>query len=366
VICVPFYLYNMQADYLIIGQGISGTFLAYYLQKAGASVMVVDQGKPNSASRVAAGLINPVTGRRLVKSWMIEELMPFAWNAYTEIGQQLDIHCIRETSLLQFFHAPDMQDAFHKKLLEEPDYVTSSDADEWREYFNYPFGAGTIAPCYLVNMQLLLNSFRQALANKGQLLEETLDVSKVEISDSGITYKNIRTHKIIFCDGEAGMNNPWFNRLPYAPNKGEALLVRIPGLPPKHVYKFGHMLIPVDPDKSVFWFGSSYEWNYTNDLPGEGFRKQAEIELQRLLKVPFEVLEHKAGIRAANVERRPFVGLHPLFPQLGILNGMGTKGCSLSPYFAQQMAAQLIHGTPVLAAVDVNRFSRILNTDRGS
>ena len=349
----------MQVDFLIIGQGVSGSFLSWYLQKAGASFIVIDENKNNSASRVAAGLINPVTGRRLVRSWMIEELMPFAWNAYTEIGGELGIDCIRETKLLQFFNAPDMQDAFNKKLLEEPAFLLPPDEADWREYFAYPFGWGAIAPCYIANVHALLNSYRITLGQ--QLLQEKFDVGQLQLHANCIQYKDIQASGIIFCDGEAGFANPWFNKLPYSPNKGEALLVQIPGLPAENIYKFRHTLIPVDPSASLFWFGSSYEWTYTDDLPSENYRRHAETELKRFLKLPFAIVDHQAAIRAANVERRPFVGLHPHHPQIGILNGMGTKGCSLAPYFAHQLAEHLVHQKPLPSAVDVSRFNRILS-----
>ena len=75
-----------KTEFLIVGQGISGTFLSWYLHKAGRSFIVIDNNDGSSSSRVAAGIINPVTGRRVVKTWMIDEIMPFAVNAYEEMG----------------------------------------------------------------------------------------------------------------------------------------------------------------------------------------------------------------------------------------------------------------------------------------
>ena len=57
----------MNVDYLIIGQGISGTWLSYYLLKEDKSFVVIDNGFKDSPSRMAAGIINPVTGRRHVE-----------------------------------------------------------------------------------------------------------------------------------------------------------------------------------------------------------------------------------------------------------------------------------------------------------
>ncbi|HVK96450.1 MAG TPA: FAD-dependent oxidoreductase, partial [Flavisolibacter sp.] len=72
-------------DVLIIGQGISGTMLSWFLQKEGKSFLVIDDKQPNAASKIAAGIINPVTGRRYVTTWMIEELLAFAVETFTDI-----------------------------------------------------------------------------------------------------------------------------------------------------------------------------------------------------------------------------------------------------------------------------------------
>jgi len=66
-------------------------------------------------------------------------------------------------------------------------------------------------------------------------------------------------------------------------------------------------------------------------------------------------------LRPATLERRPFVGLHPLYPNVGILNGMGTKGCSLAPFFAKQLTGLLVSNTAIEPDADIKRFSRILS-----
>jgi glycine/D-amino acid oxidase-like deaminating enzyme len=93
--------------------------------------------------------------------------------------------------------------------------------------------------------------------------------------------------------------------------------------------------------ENIFWLGSSYEWTFENDQPSESFRKNAESWLNHNLKMPYRIMEHFAAVRPATLERRPFVGFHPLHPRVGLLNGMGTKGCSLAPYFAKQLADKL-------------------------
>ena len=111
----------------------------------------------------------------------------------------------------------------------------------------------------------------------------------------------------------------------------------------------------------TFWAGSNYQWEFKNDQPSPPFYEQMNQHLHNWLKVPFRILVHKAAVRPATLERRPFVGLHPSYPALGILNGMGTKGVSLAPFFAQQLVQHLVYGLPLMEEADVKRFRRILS-----
>jgi hypothetical protein len=113
-------------------------------------------------------------------------------------------------------------------------------------------------------------------------------------------------------------------------------------------------------EKNLYWIGSNYLWEFPDDKPTEQFRKQTELLLKTWIKVPFKIVDHQASIRPANIERRPFVGLHPAYKNIGILNGMGTKGCSLSPFFAKQLTDHLIYGKEILAEADIKRFTKIL------
>ena len=113
----------MQVEFLIIGQGISGTFLSFYLHQNKRSFLVIDNPETTSASNVAAGIINPVTGRRIVDTWMIDEILPFAWHAYQQIGDELQMVAISQKNLIDFFTTPQMMLAFEQRLQEENSYL---------------------------------------------------------------------------------------------------------------------------------------------------------------------------------------------------------------------------------------------------
>jgi glycine/D-amino acid oxidase-like deaminating enzyme len=349
----------MVVDYLIIGQGISGTWLSYYLQKANKSFIVIDNAQPNSASRVAAGIINPLTGRRIVKTWMIDELLSFLIPAYEELGNELNIKAIEKKSLIDFHPTPQMKIAFDERVKENADLLFHPD-DQWQyqNIFNYELGFGEVDPCYVVNLKEILPAWRKKLLSNSQLLEEDFEITELKQADAGINYKNIKAEKIFFCDGIHSSQNPFFKNLPFALNKGEAILIEAPGIPSTHIFKKGMMLTSIQ--KDLFWLGSNYLWEFPDDQPTEQFRKQTELLVRSWLKVPFKIVGHKASVRPANIERRPFVGFHPTYKNVGILNGMGTKGCSLAPFFAKQLTDHLNSGNEILAEADIKRFTKIL------
>ena len=54
-------------EYIIIGQGIAGSMMAHTLLSRGKNILVIDQFHPNSSSNIASGVVNPITGRKMVK-----------------------------------------------------------------------------------------------------------------------------------------------------------------------------------------------------------------------------------------------------------------------------------------------------------
>jgi glycine/D-amino acid oxidase-like deaminating enzyme len=349
----------MVVDYIIVGQGLAGTFLSWNLQRAGKKVLVIDQFRPQSASRIASGVINPITGRRMVRTWMIETLMPYAVNAYTRFGNELGAGLVSRCNIIDFHPTPQMKIAFTERLPVEQEFLkVPADENTWRQYFDYAFGFGETDPCWLVDINTMLTQWRRQLDHSQSLSTAEFNWADCSITADGISYQDIKAEKIFFCEGAAGADNPYFKLLPYAKNKGEALIADIPGLPQTHIFKQGINIVPWQ--DGLFWIGSSFEWDFENLLPSESFRKKTEQHLARWLRLPFRILDHFASERPANMERRPFVGLHPHMPSIGILNGMGTKGCTLAPYFSAALVSHLLSGTPLEPLVDVNRFSRIL------
>ncbi len=352
----------MQTDYLIIGQGICGTFLSYCLLKAGEKILVIDESNPYSASKAASGLINPVTGRRVVTTWLIDELLPYAWKAYNELEKEIDAVIIEEKNMLVFPTTPEMLQAYQKRIDEENSYIHEykNELEKLNQHFNYPFKIISIAPCYLINLNLLLSKWREKLRAKNILLEEKFNEAALQVFENSIQYKNISAKKIIYCNGIASFESKYWKNLPFVANKGQVLITNIPALNHEYIYKFASITLS-SWNNEQWWVGSSNELNFESTAPTDEFKQRTFSSLQSILKIPFTIEEHAASVRPATIERRPFVGLHPQCSSIGILNGMGAKGCALAPWFAEELTQHLLQNKIINKEADVKRFSKVLS-----
>lgn len=343
-------------DYLIIGQGIAGTLLSYFLLKSGQKVIVIDQDHQGAASNIAAGIINPITGRRFVKSWMVDELLPFAKTTYHELEAQLKASFFHERNIVRvLFSAGEENDWLSRTTIDgfAPYMKTQSEATDFDGKIKEGYSHVELCNTAQLDMPKLIKAFQHHLLQKNSLIIEAFDYDLLEIKAESIQYKNILAKKIIFCQGYQSRDNPWFGELPFVLAKGEVLLVKIPNVNFKKMLKHQLFIVPLEDD--LYWVGSSYEWKFENDKPSKKTGDSLREKLQNILEGPFEVVDHLAGIRPTVFDRRPLIGLHNVHTQLGVFNGLGTKGASLGPYWAAQFANFLIDGKELDREVDLLR-----------
>ncbi len=79
-----------QVQLTVVGMGLAGCCLGWELLWKGADFQVKDDGIGGS-SLVAAGLLNPITGRNFQPSWRIDEFHPLAINFYKRVETFLGI-----------------------------------------------------------------------------------------------------------------------------------------------------------------------------------------------------------------------------------------------------------------------------------
>ena len=115
----------------------------------------------------------------------------------------------------------------------------------------------------------------------------------------------------------------------------------------------------VVPSRGSWRVGATYSYN--DQTPGTTTRASAELveRLEGLITEPFEIEGQQWGLRPTTPDRRPMLGRHPEFKSLWIFNGLGTKGVSLAPYFAEVLIRSIENGEPLNKEVDIERFKSL-------
>jgi len=347
-----------QVNYIIVGQGLTGTLLAHFLLQAGKTIHIFDNHHQGSSSQVAAGIINPVTGRRVVKSWMIDTLIPHAQSTYQSIEKHLGIHFFYEKNIVRALFSKQEEDLWLEKTAHpsvEKYILEANDLGEFQTKVQEGYAVGEIQKTAQVDMPLLLENYRNYFLQKENITLEKFDYQAVKFEQDFVIYKNIKAEKIIFCEGQQGRFNPFFDKKGFEVAKGEVLLVKIPNANFQKILKHKLFIVPLRDE--LYWVGSTYDWEIPHDQPTEEAKQLLIFKLKKILQVPFEVIDHQAAIRPTTFDRRPLIGLHPENELLGMVNGMGTKGASLAPYFTKMFVDLLLENKPVLAAADIGRLS---------
>jgi glycine oxidase len=349
----------MQIDCLIVGQGIAGTVLAFTLQQRGWRVLVADPGEPHSASQIAAGLVNPITGHRLVKTWLADELFPFLHQFYPALEKQLEGRFFYPRPLYRPFESVAHQNQALADLAEAryaPYLRPAPPAEDYGRLVHDPFGGVEVAQAGLVDTAALLTAAQAYLRARDAFRPAPVPDDALEIGPTAVRWQGITAKLVVFCRGWHEARSQFWSWLPFRPVKGEILLGQLEGPNFSAILNRGCWVAPPTQPGGLYKVGATYHWQTLDTQPTEAARQELTQKLNSLLKPAFRQTGQVAGVRPATADRKPFLGQHPQWPNLFIFGGLGTKGVSLAPFLAAHLAAHLAEGAPLLPAVDVARY----------
>ena len=179
----------------------------------------------------------------------------------------------------------------------------------------------------------------------------------VVLKYNSITVSEITDDTMIFCEGFNGKFNPYFNYLPFNPVKGEIMDVEIKYLDSQEIINQGVFVIPLG--KDTFRLGATYKWDILDFKPTDDGAAVLTEKYTKLMKPSMQILSQQAGVRPATKDRRPFIGMHPKLDNVGIFNGLGSKGVSLAPFFSNQFVDFLVNRKELHPEVNINRFASL-------
>jgi len=346
----------MQVDYIIVGLGLAGLAFAEELQSNNKSFIVFEDASQQS-SMVAAGTYNPVVLKRFNAVWNVQEQLALALPLYKRLEVQLNAIYDYKIDIHRIFTSVEEQNnwfiACDKPIL--CDYMLPELIPNSNTRGKAPFGFGKVSKTGWIDTNSLLNDYRKHLSDKGNLITSRFDYNEIQFHEKFVSYKDIKAQRIVFSEGFGMRKNPYFKELPMEEAKGELLTIYAPLLQLETVLKGAVFIQPIGNDS--YKIGATFNWEDKTSLPTTKAKEELLSKLETMIDVPYEVINHQAGIRPTTKDRRPLVGVHKTQKQLAILNGLGTRGVLLGPSMAKELYEYLEFGTVLHKEINIERFS---------
>lgn len=347
-------------DTIIIGQGLAGTLLAFELNQNKRDFLIIDNAHKHSSSVVAAGLYNPVVFRKPTLGFNVEKVLPFALKKYQNLEDILGSKFLHQRPYLKFFEnfktindweakaaEPKFYDFIKLPLLKAAIYGVNNDLP----YAETKYTGNVDLPVFLKASNTFFKSNEALISDK---VEEIKTGSKFKLNLS--SGKEVFCNQLILARGFQEKNEPEFSYSTVGATKGDILTISCPNLKCDYILSKGFFILPIG--KDLYKVGATYDWEDKTDAISVSAKQELLKRFESLVILPYEVVNHEAGLRPGAKDRRPLIGAHPEHKNLFIFNGLGSKGVLLGPYYANQLASHIFEGTPIDNEVNVNRMKK--------
>lgn len=291
--------------------GLAGCCLAWQRLFRGQAFTWEDADLPGASSRMAAGLINPVTGQNFSPSWRLAEFLPEACEFYARVADLLGKQVWYPLPVWRLVGDAEWQKVQGKLDAARPwiERVAEHELPGWRAVVVLRGGGRVATREFCEGTQRFFEGLRRgAVAGELELL----------------------------CEGAAGLMAGRLGRHRCA--KGEILTVRAPAWPQDRILiGGGGWLVPLG--QGTFKAGSTYTWEPLDAQPTTEGRVRIEAILNLLGGGDFEVTAHEAGIRPIIRKSQPVIGA--LEDGRVVFNGLGSKGSLYAPGVAARLNSWL-------------------------
>ncbi|MEM9352738.1 MAG: FAD-dependent oxidoreductase [Planctomycetota bacterium] len=337
-------------EVLIVGQGLAGSVLAWQLLRRGVSFTVVDRGgvDPSGApcaSQVAAGLVTPVTGKRLTLDPRWSTLRTSSADLYRYAEERLQAELFVEKPSLRVLQSAAEQEQLRKRR-DASDYALQAqpaDPLELPGMLRTEFGAFWMPEAARLDVRRFVQLTREWLADAALLRTATLTPNGIEADAGGVRADSLgfRTGLVVFCQGAVPASELPPDCPPVSADKGELLEIDAPELEIDCVVHRGVWVAPQSSQKpSRYLVGSTFTWGKQDFEPTAEARESILSRLSELTTAKATVVEHAAAARPSTSTRVPWAAFSESQPRVGWFNGLGSKGVLWAPWCAARLADQ--------------------------
>lgn len=347
-------------DYLIVGSGIAGISFAEFALQNNKTILVFDDNSQPS-SKVAGGMYNPVILKRFSEVWKAQEQLELSSVFYKDLENKLSCKFDYQLPVYRVFNSIEEQNNWFQaadKVNLTP-YLSTSLLNNSNDSINAKYGFGEVLKTGYLDVKCLVDTYSNYLLTNNLLISERIDYSLFKFKDTIVEYKNLKAKYVVFAEGFGMHSNPFFKDLPLDGTKGELLLIKASNLNINVIINSSIFIIPIG--NNYYKVGATYDWFDKTNTTTENAKFELVTKLEELINCDYEVIKHYAGVRPTVKDRRPLVGSHPNYPNLHILNGLGTRGVMLGPFLAQQLFEFIENKAPLDEEINIDRIYKKRN-----
>jgi glycine/D-amino acid oxidase-like deaminating enzyme len=327
----------MAGRVLIVGQGLAGTALGLELEARGIDFLVASDGHATAASRVAAGLVNPVTGQRWTRSAHVDELLPVAQAAYARWEQVLGVQLWHALQLTRRWRDDAERAAVAAKL-------ARGDLAPFATTESITTDGVKIAPAAWVDLPALLTAAARRWHAAGRWRECTVRRDELGFGPAAVAWGGMSFSAVVFCVGAGRELRECFPDVPWEFAKGQMITVAGLSWSAGHAVSQGHWVLALGEGRARV--GATYEREFVDGAPTTAAADLLRSAAQELTRESLRVVAQDAAVRVSVPDRLPLLGWSAREPRLGLFGGLGSKGVLWAPALAARFAAAIVSGRP--------------------
>ena len=330
---------NKKYDYIIIGQGLAGSALAWRLYFNNKSFIILDSEANTSASKAALGIYNPITGRKNIKTWNADILFKELENFYMRVEKSLNTKILYRKNIFRPF----------KNNRDLNDWNIRLGNEKYKKYLKEINNKGiTTKGSGYLDVKKYLKKTKKYFKHIGRYKVHKLNNTELLKENNHINIDGYNFNKIVMCMGIDQKKINLFSEIKLIPVAGNSIKAESKFFSDNILNK---RISIFNVSKNEIYAGSTY--NNGNINKGINLLKN---QINKIINSDFKILKSYFGIRPASKDRRPIVGKHKIINNLFIINGLGSKGVSQSPYCSKQLFDYIENNKKINIEINIDRI----------
>lgn len=349
-------------DVVIVGGGIIGCAIAYYLRKSNREVTVLEQGDiGGQASSAAAGLLaplGPLSGPGPFADLVLASFAHFP-SLVPELEDASGITLgYEQTGALRTISSPKRVTHLRKRLQNwqplgiKMNWLTGDETRQLEPTLGPAIHAAIYAPEESqIHAPQVVKAFSQAASNLGAKISSHTRVTGIRQNNMKVTgvqtdQDEIACNSLIMATGAwTACYEKWFNTaIPVRPLQGQMLSLQQPSNPLQHII-FGNAIYLAPRGKSIIVGATKEETGFDVQVTDEGIAWLRETAVKLLPSLKESKIERAwAGLRPKTSDSQPILGPLPNWENVILATGHNSVGIILSVLTGQAITELITTG----------------------